>query len=520
MTPTPTNEQQAAISAFNQGGSLKLNAFAGTGKTSTLQMMAESTHRKGIYLAFNKAIANKASGTFPDNVIATTSHSRAFRSVINRGYSRDKMVGKLNPKAISQALNLSPLYYGGQRSINPTSYGYLVAETVRAYAYSDRLEIIPDMVPLPGNLQLLKDGDKNDVQRQVAKRATDMWLKMKNPYDERFPLGHDGYFKLWALSKPRFETDFCLLDEAQDSNPALLSVLLEQTIQVVFVGDRFQQIYEWRGAINAMDKIATSDMLYLSHSFRFGKCIADFASKLIQIIDPKAVVHGSPDIISQFGCNNPDAILSRTNAALIEYVIKAQQAGRKPFIVGGTSELRWMLEDVNILKSGRPATHPEFFGFKNWHEVLEFVEQPEGEQLVTFVKIVRKFGERTILAALEKTALDEYDGDLILSTAHKAKGLEWPTVMLADDFPAPIEVTSENEQRLKKQDCVFMKGLDGNQYALSPEEVRPSLCCVDTRSMGRSLTRMVCDFLRCRTEGISATIRTQAHQKCRYKTTC
>ena len=472
MTPTPTDEQQAALRTFNQCASLKINAFAGTGKTLALQMMAESTQRNGIYLAFNKAISNKANRLFPNNVTATTSHSRAFRSVINKGYSRDQMLGKLNPKAISQALNLPFLYYGKQRSINPTSYGYLIAETVRSYAYSDRPEITPDMVPLPGNLQALEDEDKKDVQRQAAKRATDMWLKMKDPYDERFPLGHDGYFKLWALSKPRLEADFCLLDEAQDSNPALLSVLKHQTIQVVFVGDRFQQIYEWRGAINAMEKITTLDTLYLSHSFRFGKCIADFASKLIQVIDSKAVVHGSTDITSQFGCDNPDAILSRTNASLIEYMIKALEAGRSPFIVGGTSELKWMLEDVGILKSGRPATHPEFFGFKNWHEVLEFVEQPEGEQLITFVKIVRKFGESLILAALEKTASAEYDGDLILSTAHKAKGLEWPTVMLADDFPAPIQVTSDNEKSLKKQDCVFMESPDGNKYAISAEEIR------------------------------------------------
>ena len=472
MTLIPTDEQQAAIYAFDQGGSLKINAYAGTGKTSTLQLMAEATRHKGIYLAFNKAIADKASRIFPNNVAATTSHSRAFRSVINRGYSRDKMVGKLNSKALAQALDLPPLNYTSQRSISPVSHAYLISEAVRSYAYSDQAGITTNMVPLLGNLQILSHEDKKDVQRQVAKRAADMWLKMKDPHDEQFPLGHDGYLKLWALSKPHLEADFCLLDEAQDSNPALLSVLLNQTNQIVFVGDRFQQIYEWRGAINAMEKIPTSNVLNLSHSFRFGQRIADFSSKLIQLIDPTAVIYGSKNIISQLGCSNPDAILSRTNAALIEYMIKAQQAGRLPYVVGGTAELRWMLEDVSILKSGRPATHPEFFGFKNWYEVLEFTEQPEGEQLVTFVKIVKKFGERTIIAALDRTASNENDGDLILSTAHKAKGLEWPKVMLAEDFPPPIEVLPENVDRLKKENCVFVKNQDGNRYAFKQEEIR------------------------------------------------
>ena len=42
----PTQEQVKAVEEFRYMESLKLNAFAGTGKTSTLKLMAESTLRR------------------------------------------------------------------------------------------------------------------------------------------------------------------------------------------------------------------------------------------------------------------------------------------------------------------------------------------------------------------------------------------------------------------------------------------------------------------------------------------
>src|ERR1700731_1501843 len=53
----PTEEQQRARDAFTAGGDLAVVAGAGTGKTTTLVLMAESTRKTGLYLAFNKAIA-------------------------------------------------------------------------------------------------------------------------------------------------------------------------------------------------------------------------------------------------------------------------------------------------------------------------------------------------------------------------------------------------------------------------------------------------------------------------------
>ena len=468
----PTQEQVKAVEEFGYMESLKLNAFAGTGKTSTLRLMAESTFRRGKYLAFNRAIANHAAQSFPSTVEAVTSHSLAYRTILQRGFDRDQMVEHLNANAIANIMRLPRLSYGDGRSISPAGFGFLVAQTIRAFAYSEFESISSDMVPFPGYLEYLNPFAKAHIKSEVSQKASQMWSAMINPRNKRFPLGHDGYFKLWSLSKPNINTDFILLDEAQDSNPALLSVLRSQRAQIIYVGDRFQQIYEWRGAINAMESIATQKTSSLTQSFRFGESIADFATKIINLLDKSAIIYGSPEIKSTLGCAKPNAILSRTNASLIGYLMRTLEVGYCPFIIGGVAELQWMLKDVVILKSGSPGTHPEFFGFNNWHEVEEFISQPEGANLITFVNIVNRYGENLILHALSQTANDSTYSNISLSTTHKAKGLEWDSVFLADDFPEPQRVTSDNEKSLRAKGCIIVLAKDGHKYAFMPEEIR------------------------------------------------
>ena len=72
-----TDEQDAALGAFTQGEGMVLEALAGTGKTSTLKVLANSTTRSGLYLVYNKAGAVEAEGAFPSTTACSTVHSLA-----------------------------------------------------------------------------------------------------------------------------------------------------------------------------------------------------------------------------------------------------------------------------------------------------------------------------------------------------------------------------------------------------------------------------------------------------------
>ena len=49
-----------------------------------------------------------------------------------------------------------------------------------------------------------------------------------------------------------YQYDVLLWDEAQDMNPAMLDVFLKQFKPKLVVGDSHQQIYRFRGAVDAL----------------------------------------------------------------------------------------------------------------------------------------------------------------------------------------------------------------------------------------------------------------------------
>ncbi|MBL8542526.1 MAG: UvrD-helicase domain-containing protein [Hyphomonadaceae bacterium] len=433
----PTAEQVRARDAFMRGGSLKICAFAGAGKTSTLKLMANEREGAGLYLAFNSKIASDARGDFSREVDCRTTHSLAARSVQGQhGFARAKMFNRIGAMQLASVLELKNRKVDDVVTLTPAQQAFLFLATVRRFAQSADQAIGPEHVMTTPRLLGLRPDVRAAMSARVLDEATKLWARMTSATDE-MPLGHDGYLKLWALGKPRLRYDYVLLDEAQDTNPVVLGVLIDQATQMVYVGDRHQQIYEWRGAVNAMDLIATDEMTSLTQSFRFGEAIARQANRVLRALGEDLPLQGNDRRQSRISdVGRPNAILARTNATVIAETLAAIEHGQRPFILGGTTELRRLVGDVFNLLRGEPGSHPDFFGFKNWDEVVAFAEGDEGESLAPFVNLVQMNGPGRLWAAITNSASEEAEADLSVSTAHKAKGAEWDSVQLANDFLA------------------------------------------------------------------------------------
>jgi len=443
----PTAEQQQAIDAFVQGGSLKINAYAGTGKTSTLQMLAHATGKRGQYIAFNKAIVADARDKFPNTVDCSTTHSLAFKATPTKYRSKtDKMTGKVNANKLAEYLNLTKNWrVDEQHVLRPVSQGSLILKTVQKFSQSADEEPSGIHVPRNGALLAASAETMRSVEEFAVRGARHVWSKMIDA-DDPLPLGHDGYLKLWALSEPSIPVDYILLDEAQDTNPVVLEVLRKQAAQMIYVGDKYQQIYEWRGAVNAMETIATDTTTRLTKSFRFGSTIAHAATQVLALLGETQRIVGNEQIKSKIGPTDPRTILARTNATTISALIEALDAGLRIHLVGGTAELMEMLRGVHDLKNNQPSTVADFFGFQNWAEVVEFARSGEGEHLLTFVNLVEARGERQLMWALNRVQADEEASQIIISTAHKAKGREWSKVRLMDDFLSSNPKKNESDK--------------------------------------------------------------------------
>lgn len=446
MTFTPTPEQEQALAMFRFGDNLAIEAGAGTGKTSTLRLIAGSTPARGQYLAFNRAIVQDAKASMPETVQADTAHALAFRQVGKR-YAHRLKSGRQTSTQIARLLDLGPLVVSNQAGRKVLQPGYLaglVNRAVTIFCQTADAEPGPRHVPYIDGIDLPDSTGRrtwanNDLVRaHIADAITKAWADAQDPAG-RLRFRHEHYLKMWQLSRPTIHADYILFDEAQDASPVMLDVVARQEhAQLVFVGDSQQQIYEFTGAVNALAKVPAGQRTMLTQSFRFGPAIADVANLLLADLPTEMRLAGSPHLASTVDrLEAPDCVLTRTNAAAVNRVLTEQKHGRTVHLVGGGSEVVAFAEAAERLMAGQSCWHPELACFDSWGEVAAYVaNDPNGSELALLVKLVDDFGTDVIRKALGGMT-PEADAEVIVSTAHKAKGREWARVQLADDFTDP-----------------------------------------------------------------------------------
>jgi len=419
-TPThrfsPTEEQLAAVAAFQSGDDVKINAFAGSGKTSTLSLVAEHSEGSGLYVAFNRACVQDAASRFGSNVQCRTVHSVAHRAL--RGHFRnDKLVGTLNPNVVLSHIPVDPFAASGVQ-LTEKQMASVALSTLRRFAHSRQPQIRDIRVPRYGVLANVPVHVEKEITSAVHNIAENMWEKMCDR-NSSMPLGHDGYLKYWAMQRPTLGFDYILLDEAQDTNDVVLGLLEQQKCQVVYVGDRHQQIYEWRGAINALDKVSTPKECVLTQSFRFGPRIAELANAILRRLGEKNAIVGNKAISSTIGlASSPHAIIARSNGVVLQAVMACVDSGGTPYVEGGTQDLKRLIRGVYELREQGFSTVPEFFGFSSWAEVIEYSQTECGQELLTFVRLVETYGPGTLWHLLKAVSEHPEDASVTISTTH------------------------------------------------------------------------------------------------------
>ena len=432
--PAPTAEQQEIIAAAIQGGNLVIEAGAGTGKTSTLNMIASAlAPKRGLYLAYNKAIQVEASTKFPSNVACKTAHSLAFREFGKQRVSRINGQ-RTSARNASNILSIER-FVDGDDKVGPRQIA--VAVRVALGHFCNSRDSSPQWRHVEAPEQLSGDAAvrfRQHVMPYVIKAWADLVDedgRLTQPY-----MSHDAYLKMWSLSKPRLGFDFILFDEAQDANPCIAAVVEAQPSQQIMVGDRAQAIYGWRGAVDAMSNFAADHRKKLSQSFRFGAAIAEQANRWLVHTEAPLRLTGFEKIESRIEpLANPDAILCRTNAGVIAAAMQAQKNGQRVAITGGTAQIESFVKAAQRLMEGSEVEHPELGIYATWEDVLEAVELGEASDIAPMIRLIDKYGSYSILDVCHQS-VNPKQANVIVSTAHKAKGLEWNHVRIHARLPA------------------------------------------------------------------------------------
>lgn len=448
-----TKEQYDII---NSVGNIKINAVAGSGKTTTVIEYAKARPRnsKILYLAFNKSVKLEAVKKFQEkglsNVTVETAHSLAYKNIVFKYNYKVRHQG-YKTYEVAELLKLKG---NGEKHTE-----YIIANHIIkfiAYFCNSNKAKIQDL----NYLDLISDNKaKIFVTTYYDYIETKTRLLLSKMDKGEIEITHDFYLKKFQLSNQKLNFDYILFDEGQDASPAMLDVFLKQKANKVIVGDTHQQIYGWRHAVNSLEK-ADFKTYHLSTSFRFSQDVANLG---VGILNWKNLLGDyKPLSITGKGENKEHkvkAILARTNLGLllkaIEYVTEKENI-KRIYFEGNINSYTYAdegasLYDILNLYNGKKRLIRDKLikEMKDLDELEDYIEKTEDVQLGLMIEIVREYGNE-IPSIIKKIKSKHVENDekekaeMIFSTVHRCKGMEYDTIQIVNDF-----ISEEKLEKLK-----------------------------------------------------------------------
>ncbi|VXC23354.1 DNA helicase [Pseudomonas sp. 8Z] len=430
-----THEQQPIINS--EASKLLIQAFAGTGKTTTLVGYAKHhSSVKLLYLCYNKSVEQAAKGRFPRNVVCKTAHGLAY-AVYGSQYAH-KQTNNLRLTDIARAMN--------------TQDWELVRDvltTLNNFMASADMAIGQQHFPRFREQRMLTSAQERFLSKALH-LANTIWNRMIDLQDTGLQITHDGYLKLYQLSQPDLSQRFggILMDEGQDVNPVIANIVRIQRIRKITVGDPHQQIYRFRGAEDALSSswMADAERHYLTQSFRFGPAIAHVANIILSYKGETRKLQGlgpNTQVKRSLPVDIPHrTFIHRTVVGVIENALSLVPRQPRIFWVGGIDSYSLRdLEDLFLFSRGRNQevqNRKLLRDYRDYAQYVEIAEVSQDSEMLRSIKIISAYPDlpQRILALRACTLTDELDATVTLTTGHKAKGLEWDFVALYDDFTA------------------------------------------------------------------------------------
>jgi F-box protein, helicase, 18 len=438
-----TDEQEDII---NSTGDIKINAVAGSGKTTTIIEYAKARPKQAkiLYLAFNKSVKLEAVKKFTEkglqNVTVETAHSLAYKNIVFRHHYTVRPQG-YKTYEIAGLLGLQ----GNGEKHHEFVIANHINKFIACFCNSNKLKV-QDV----NYLETISDAKAKTFVKTFYPFIEAQTRKLLAKMDKgEIEITHDFYLKKFQLQNPVLPFDYILFDEGQDASPAMLDIFLQQPAVKVIVGDTHQQIYSWRYAVNSLEKTGFKKF-NLSHSFRFGSNIAQLATTILFWKDN--ITPFTPVAIKGMGTNTDTvtkAVIGRTNLGLllkaIEYVTEKKNI-KHIYFEGNINSYTYadegasLYDVLNLHNNKRSAIKDELIkSMASIKDLEEYIEKTEDAQLGMMVEIVKKYGNDIydIIKSIKQKHIDgdkKEEAEVIFSTVHRCKGMEYDSIHLVNDF--------------------------------------------------------------------------------------
>lgn len=432
-----TDEEVAIINALPNHNTIKVNAFAGTGKTTVLYELTRAyPELKFLYLVFNTENKNIAEEKFNiENAIAKTVHAFALSYVRNdlgiKGY-----IGNCIVNDVLKLLNLNK--YNKDSRYKKC---WMLLEVFKAYCHSAHMEINRQTVTeiLDADKKLFIDIKTEGIKiDDIVDYLNQIWALY---LDKALPATHDFYLKYFQLNIKKYnkkiEYDVIMLDECQDSNNVTLSIFENFKGKKVLVGDKNQAIYGWRKAINVMNKIDADITLNLTKTFRFGTHVSILANSILNNVfnEQNSITSFYPDKSIDCTC---ECRITRTNSTLIRELDSLTREGKFVKTVRNPQEIFKLALSIYNFKMGNKneIKEPRIKYFKSMMDLEKQAKDMKDIEMLVAIKLVADYDDNLneLFDIATKNFANKEKAEIYLTTAHTSKGGEWDHVIILDDF--------------------------------------------------------------------------------------
>lgn len=455
----PTEEQTHILSLANVQDNLLINALAGTGKTSTLEMFERATKTKPVlYLVFNKRNAKEA-----ETRMLSTTTVRTFNSLGHRIWA--KATGKnlsLSPKK-SQEILRGIINEVPKRDQGPIWDVFW--DVVQGVGMAKALGYIPEgkyehakRLCTQGEFHASLDESPDDFVSDLIDAVLTKSIKLA--YEGNIDYNDQIYMSaLFGGTYPQFP--LVMVDESQDLSPvnhAMLDKLGKG--RLCAVGDPWQNIYGFRGAKSGgMGSIAerfSTTSCDLSISFRCPKAIVEHVHWRVphfKWMKGGGHVEELKELPSA-DIGDGATILCRNNAPLFKCAMQLLSTGRSVQVVGSEigPKLIGIMRKLCDENSSKETT---IAAIDLWLEERSAKGSKTAKDLADCMKVFAEHGNDLGQAIHYAEHLFAQQGKIQLMTGHKSKGLEFDTVYHLDPW-----LLSEDEQDLNLRYVISTRSKD------------------------------------------------------------
>jgi superfamily I DNA/RNA helicase len=448
-----TIEQNAIWEAIEHGeGHVIVNAGAGTGKTFTIVEGANRIgDKKAAFLAFNKSIATELQKKLPDEVEAKTFHAFGFAALRNAGirtkvnnFKVNNIIGELLGKDyfVTPLKKLVSLVKGAMYDGTNTSEIRSLIDEYNIQFQSEREEQ-QAITSIPAILK------QCSTQTHMIDFDDMIWLPLVNNY----PLPH---------------YDIMFVDEAQDFNEAQRE-LISRCVnggRCIIVGDKNQAIYGFRGAdsnsiARFVERLENGKReighFSLTITWRCPKSVVSEANRYVADYKAHAdAIDGNVIVNAAFVPLRNDMVLCRYNAPLVSAFYDLISQGKSAYILG-RDMTKGLIAAVEKISKNHQMGVEEFLNLfmtdfeYNYNKLLRQDKENQAFALEDKKDCILVFADKAttvggIISEIKRVFDGNDEGEIMLSTVHKAKGLEADNVYIlaTNRMPHPKGGSEEN----------------------------------------------------------------------------